>query len=61
MDDPGFDIYYSHFYETVCEKKEKIMIGILGLILLFSVIIVGGERGAISLIALKWSTVYSSV
>lgn len=37
------------------------MIGILGLILLFSVIIVGGERGAISLIALKWSTVYSSV
>lgn len=28
------------------------MLGILGLILLFSVIIVGGERGAISLIAL---------
>ena len=44
MDDPGFDIYYNHFYETVCEKKEKIMLGILGLILLFSVIIVGGER-----------------
>ena len=38
MDDPGFDIYYNHFYETVCEKKEKIMLGILGLILLFSVI-----------------------
>ena len=31
MDDPGFDIYYNHFYETVCEKKEKIMLGILGL------------------------------
>lgn len=24
MDDPGFDIYYSHFYETVCEKKGSI-------------------------------------
>ena len=52
MDDPGFDIYYNYFMKPTLRKKgRKSCVSMLSLILLFSVIIVGGERGAISLIA----------
>ena len=38
--------------ETICEKREKKMLIILGLILMIVIVLVGGDRGAMSLIAL---------
>ena len=50
--DPSVYFHNSSYDETICEKEGKKMLIILGLILMIVIVLVGGDRGAMSLIAL---------
>ena len=50
--DPSVYFHNSSYDETICEKEGEKMLIILGLILMIVIVLVGGDRGAMSLIAL---------
>ena len=52
MGNTGIDYYNICYDENVCKEGEKDMLIILGLILISLIVIVGGDRGVVSLIAL---------
>lgn len=52
MGDTCLYCYYFDYNKDICKRKEKNMLGVLGLILLISILIIGGDRGGMSLVAL---------